>query len=163
MGTGKTAVGRLLAERLKVPFFDADTVLAKRAGKSIAQIFEEEGEPAFRELERQVIAELTQKTRIVMATGGGSLMDARNRALLESSGILICLTARAGTLLERLKDDMTRPLLAGEDLPTRLERLMKERETVYALCPLQVATDDRTIAQVADEIIRKIGPRWQNG
>src|SRR5437899_2910421 len=120
MGTGKSAVGRRLSERLKAPFVDVDMAIKKRAGKTTAQIFSEDGEAAFRELERAVIAEIAILDRTVIATGGGALLDSRNRENLERRSVLVCLTARQGTLLERLKHDVTRPLLAGEDLPTRL-------------------------------------------
>jgi shikimate kinase len=161
MGTGKSAVGRRVAERLNAAFLDVDASIKKRAGKSVAQIFSEHGEPAFRDLERQVISELSTQDRAVIATGGGALMDPDNRKNLERSGYLICLTARTGTLLERLKDDVTRPLLAGENLPMKIDRLMKERESVYALCPMQIATDGKTIDQVADEIVQKVTPKWK--
>ena len=75
--------------------------------------------------------------------------------------MLICLTAKMGTLLERLKDDLTRPLLAGENLEQKVERLMNERRDVYNLCPVQVDTDGKTISQVAQEIIQKVSPQWQ--
>lgn len=163
MGTGKTAVGRHLAERLKASFHDVDALIVKRAGKPVAQIFAEEGEPAFRELERQVIAELATKDHAVIATGGGALVDSANRTALERSSLLVCLTARTGTLLERLKDDVTRPLLAGEDLSAKIERLMKERESVYAACRYQVATDGKTIAEVAGDILQKVESQWPNG
>ena len=89
-------------------------------------------------------------------------MNPKNREALEKNGILVCLTARMGTLLERLKDDPTRPLLAGEDLEHKVERLMKERQDIYSLCPVQIDTDGKTMTQVAQEIITKVSPQWQN-
>lgn len=161
MGTGKTAVGRRLAENLQAPFLDADSEIQKRAGRTVSEIFATDGETAFRTLESQVIEELSKHDHSVIATGGGALLNPQNRRLLQTHGLLVCLTARTGTLLERLKDDVTRPLLAGEDLPTRLERLMKEREAIYAECPLQIATDGKTIAGVADEIMKRVLPEWK--
>jgi len=108
-----------------------------------------------------VIAELSTQDKTVIATGGGALMDPVNRKNLEKNGILICLTARTGTLLDRLKDDLTRPLLSGENLEQKMERLMKERQVAYSLCPVQVDTDSKTIAQVAEEIIAKVSAKWQ--
>jgi shikimate kinase len=160
MGTGKTAVGRRVADELHASFFDVDIVIERRAGVSVQQIFSAKGEPAFRELESTVIEELSVQNKVVIATGGGALINPKNRAHLQRNGILACLTAKTGTLLERLKEDMTRPLLAGEEMPQRIERLMKEREAVYALCPLQIATDGRTIAEVAGEIIQKTAAQW---
>ena len=161
MGTGKTAVGRHLADRLQVSFFDVDAEIVRRAGKPVERIFADQGEPAFRELERQVISEAAARDRTVIATGGGALVDPRNRSDLERSSLMVCLNARTGTLLERLKDDATRPLLAGENLPAKIERLMKERESIYTGCRYQVATDGKTIAEVADEIIQQITPEWK--
>ena len=160
MGTGKTAVGRHLADELHAPFIDVDTTIAKKAKKSIQDIFAAEGEPAFRDLESAVIAELAGQDKTVIATGGGALLDSKNRENLQKNGMLVCLTAKMGTLLERLKDDLTRPLLAGENIERKVERLMKERQDIYSLCPVQVDTDGKTIAQVAREIIEKVSPQW---
>ena len=99
--------------------------------------------------------------KAVISTGGGALMNPQNREFLEKNGILVCLTARTGTLLERLKNDLTRPLLAGENMEERINRLMQERESVYAMCPIQVTTDDKTIEQAAQEVIQKITPLWK--
>ena len=160
MGTGKTAVGRQVADKLKIAFIDIDSEISKRAGKSITDIFASSGEAAFRQLERDVIAELTTRDRTVLATGGGALLDETNRQNLGKQGILVCLRARTSTLMERLKDDVTRPLLAGENLEQKLARLLKERQAVYDCCAIQVDTDTKTIPQVADEIIEKVSPQW---
>src|ERR1700688_4782034 len=100
MGTGKTAVGRHLAAELHVRFVDADTTIAKKAGKPIKDIFATQGEAAFRGLERDVIAELAGQDKTIIATGGGALLDSHNRDHLQKNGVLVCLTARMGTLLE---------------------------------------------------------------
>jgi shikimate kinase len=162
MGTGKTAVGRHLADVLRVPFIDVDTAITKKAGESIQTIFAAQGEAAFRRLESSVIAEVAEQDKTVIATGGGALLDPKNRENLQKNGVLVCLTAKMGTLLDRLKDDLTRPLLAGENLADRVERLMKERQSVYNLCPVQIDTDGKTIAQVAQDILQKVSPRWPN-
>jgi len=154
-------VGRHLAAELRASFVDVDLAITKKAGKSIQSIFASQGEAAFRELESAVIAEVAGQDNTVIATGGGALLDPKNREKLQNNGILICLTAKMGTLLERLKDDLTRPLLAGENLEQKVERLMKERQDVYNLCPIQIDTDGKTIAQAAQEIIRKVSPQWQ--
>jgi shikimate kinase len=161
MGTGKSAVGRHLAEELHVPFLDVDAAIVKKGGKSIKDIFATGGEAAFRTLESSVIVELSGHDKTVIATGGGALMNVQNRENLQKNGVLVCLTARMGTLLERLKEDLSRPLLAGEKLEDKVERLMKERQHIYDLCPVQVDTDGKTIAQVAKEIIQKVSPKWQ--
>jgi shikimate kinase len=160
MGTGKTTVGRRLAEDLRVPLLDVDASIEKEAGRSIRDIFEKEGEAHFRSLESQAIVRLCQNDRVVISTGGGALLYPENRDVLKKNGFIVCLSARAGTVLERLMDDMTRPLLAGENPALRIERLMKERDWVYTLCDLQIHTDDRTIADVAKAIIDGVGTRW---
>jgi len=162
MGTGKTAVGRHLAAELHTKFVDVDMLIAEKAGRSIKDIFTGDGEAAFRKQESALIQELSGQDKTVIATGGGALLDSANRDKLSKNGVLVCLTARTGTLLERLKDDLTRPLLQGESLEARVERLMSERQAIYSLCPVQVATDNKTIAQVAEEIIQKVLPQWGN-
>ncbi len=161
MGTGKTAVGRHVADKLRVALRDIDSEIEKKAGKKIADIFTQEGESAFRKLESAVIAEIVKQDRIVIATGGGALIDSVNRKALEKNGMLICLRAKAGTLLERLKDDLTRPLLAGENLEQKMDRLMKERKAAYDLCPIQIDTDGKTIVEVSEIIMQKVLSKWR--
>jgi shikimate kinase len=161
MGTGKTTVGRRVADLLKVPFVDVDETIQRQTGKSIAELFQTKGEPAFRVLESATIQELAAQERSVISTGGGALMNAQNRIFLEKNGVLVCLNARTGTLLERLKNDLTRPLLAGENAQERIERLMQERQAVYAICPVQIVTDNKTIEEVAQEVVQKITPLWR--
>ncbi len=161
MGTGKSTVGRRVADLLKIPFFDVDDTIKRQTGRSIADLFQSKGEEAFRALESATIQELALQDQAVIATGGGTLLNPQNRDFLERNGVLVCLSAKAGTLLERLKDDLTRPLLAGEDRAQRVERLMQERQSVYALCSVQIQTDDKTIDQVAREVIQKVSPRWK--
>jgi shikimate kinase len=161
MGTGKTTVGRRVAETLNAAFLDVDATIEKETGHSVRHIFELEGEKHFRDLERDTIARLAAWDHAVISTGGGALLYPENRTALKKNGYLICLTARTGTLLERLKDDMTRPLLAGEDPAGRIERLLKERNGVYALCDLQIQTDNKTIEDVAKSIVEAVENRWK--
>ena len=144
-----------------MPFVDVDAAIAKKAQSPIKEIFATEGEPAFRALENEVIAELSRQDKTVIATGGGALLDHENFTNLQKNGILVCLNARTGTLLERLKEDLSRPLLAGENPKQKIERLMKERESVYKLCPVQIDTDGKSIAQVAADIIQKVSSQWR--
>ncbi len=161
MGTGKSAVGRRLAEDLHVAFVDVDETIEKRAGHSVRNIFEHQGEAAFRILEADVITELSKVDRAVISTGGGALLNPKNQENLSRQGILVCLRAKTSTLLERLKEDVTRPLLTGENVEARMERLLKERQSIYDLCTFQIDTDDKTIAAVATEIIQAISPKWR--
>jgi len=161
MGTGKTTVGRRVAEDLHVPFLDVDSAIEKEFGRSIRTIFETDGEAHFRQLESKTIKQLAAHDNVVIATGGGALLYTENRSVLKKNGYLVCLTARVGTLLERLKDDLSRPLLTGDDPASRMEQLLVERKGIYAVCDLQVHTDDRTIAEVANIIIEAVGSRWR--
>lgn len=160
MGTGKSTVGRRVAETLGVSFIDVDETIQRKAGRSISDIFADSGEKAFRELENATIRELSGRDRVVISTGGGALLNPENRATLAQRGLLVCLRAERTTLLERLKDDLTRPLLKGEHLPDKLARLLREREAIYDQCPVQIATDDKTIEQVAEDVIRQTAPQW---
>lgn len=156
MGTGKTTVGRRVAEMLNIPFFDIDQMIERQSGSSVAQLFNQIGERGFRQLESEVIETLSSQEQAVIATGGGALINPKNRKILEREALLVCLTARTETVLERLKDDLARPLVAGDDRSRKVERLMQERQAVYSLCPIQVVTDGKTIAQVAEEVVQRV-------
>lgn len=160
MGTGKTTVGRRVADKRGMLYRDIDEHIVELERRSVADIFATLGEAAYRRIEKSAVEELTQRDNYVISAGGGAILDADNRAMLSKNGVLVCLRAKTGTILERLKDDLTRPLLKGEDRETKIERLMKERQAVYDLCPVQVDTDGKTIMEVADEIITKVAPLW---
>jgi shikimate kinase len=115
MGAGKTTVGRRLAERLKLPFFDADEEIEKAAGRSVSDIFAELGEPAFRSGERRVIARLLSGEPCVLATGGGAFVDPETRALVKARAVSIWLRVDLPTLAQRVARKDTRPLLRGKD------------------------------------------------
>jgi shikimate kinase len=163
--TGKTAVGRELARRLGRPFVDADTCLQERAGKNIAAIFAEGGEPLFRRLEREVLAELTQKDGIVLAAGGGAVLDEGNVRRLRGSGLVVRLTASLETILRRLADDekteSERPRLTGEaDLRREVEQLLAGREPFYQRAAhVTIDTEGLTVSQVAEEVLRQLSAR----
>ena len=131
MGSGKTTLGRALAQRLHVPFTDTDRVLVERTGVAVATIFEIEGEPGFRKRESAVLAELARGEEQVIATGGGSVLAADNRALMRSSGTVIYLRARIEHLWERTRHDSSRPLLATADPRATLEKLLEARDPLY--------------------------------
>src|SRR5687768_15218793 len=129
MGTGKTTIGRLLAEKLQRPFVDMDSEIERHFGKPIPQIFAEDGEPAFRILEAQLCAHLSQEKGLVLSTGGGALVNSANRQLLCETGTIICLTAGVDTILDRVESNTDRPLLAGtrEERAQRIRQLLHER------------------------------------
>jgi len=142
MGAGKTSVGRRLANSLGVPFRDADAEIELAAGCTINEIFERFGEPAFRAGERKVIARLLAEPPHVLATGGGAFMDAETRARIQETAVSVWLKAPIELLLERVMRKDTRPLLRNTDSRAALERLLKEREPVYAEADLTIESDD---------------------
>jgi shikimate kinase len=131
MGSGKTTVGRQLAKWLKWPFLDSDHEIEARTGVRIPTIFEIEGEAGFRRREAQVIAELTTRAPIVLATGGGAVLEAENRRLLRENGWVVYLDVPPGLLWERTCHDRNRPLLQVEDPLARLEALYAARDPLY--------------------------------
>ncbi len=154
MGVGKTAVGREVARRLEREFIDMDALIEARTGMSIPDIFEQYGEAAFREMEREVLGALARQQGLVIATGGGALIPLENRVLMTRSSLVICLRADIDTLLARLQGDTSRPLLAGQDPRGQMERLLAQRARAYEEIPYQIDTTGRSVDQVADEIIR---------
>lgn len=157
MGAGKTSVGKRLAARLAVPFRDADDEIEAAAGMSVAEIFARFGEPYFRDGERRVIARLLGEAPHVLATGGGSYMDATTRALMHQCCFTIWLKAPVSLLLGRVKKrqaaEGTRPLLAQGDMRTTLENLVAAREPFYAQADLALESADEPHAVVLDKII----------
>jgi len=131
MGAGKTTVGRLLAQALHYTFIDCDTELERRAGVRIATMFELEGEAAFREREAMLLEELTARSDIVLATGGGVVLRAENRARLRERGLVIFLDASASEIARRTQHDVGRPLLQVADRQARIETLLQERGPLY--------------------------------
>ena len=131
MGAGKTTVGRMLARRLKRPFYDSDHEIERRCGVRIPLIFDIEGETGFRAREVQVIADLCARQGIVLATGGGAVLAEQNRRQLAAHGNVVYLHARPGYLWQRVRHDRNRPLLTTPDPQKRLEDLYAERDPLY--------------------------------
>ncbi len=152
MATGKTTVGRLVADQLQRPFIDADEEIIRRAGMSIPQIFERDGEAGFRALEKQVCRDLASERGQVIATGGGMLVDAENRHLMQESGFVICLDAPSEVIRARLALVTDRPL-AGD-----WAALLDKRRGAYAAIPVHIDTSDRTPEEIAEEIVQ----RWRS-
>jgi shikimate kinase len=138
MGTGKTTVGQVLAKELGYRFFDTDVLIERVAQKSINELFAEEGETFFRELESQVLGEVSACTRSVIATGGGAVLRPLNWSYLRH-GLIIWLDAPISLLVERLAEDNTRPLLKMDNLSLKLETLLAERKSLYQEADLQIA------------------------
>lgn len=157
MGSGKTAVGRRLAERLGLRFIDSDAEIESRTGVDIAYIFEREGESGFRAREREVIDELTRTAGIVLATGGGAVLLPENRERLAARGTVVYLDASIDQQLQRTRRGRHRPLLATADPRAKLAELMHARGPLYrSIASLTVRTDGRRLGSVAAEIVRSI-------
>jgi shikimate kinase len=157
MGAGKSTVGRQLAKALNKEFVDCDREIEERTGVSIAMIFEVEGEEGFRKRERAMVEQLTERDGIVLATGGGVVLDEENRSRLRTRGFAIFLDAPIDLLVERTARDRQRPLLQTDDPKAKLTDLANEREPLYRqVADMVVKTDRRTARHVVKEIIRRI-------
>ncbi|MFZ0546133.1 MAG: shikimate kinase [Candidatus Promineifilaceae bacterium] len=158
MGTGKTTVGLLLAERLGYGFVDTDGLIEERYGRSIPDIFAELGEDAFREMEGTVALELAGQGGLVISTGGRLMLDAVNAAELGRNGRVFCLTASPEEILMRISADggAERPLLAGSDSAERIAGLLAERREGYGQFE-QVVTDGKTADEVVSVIVTLLG------
>ncbi len=158
MGGGKTAIGRELARLLAREFLDTDHEIERRTGADIPLIFEKEGEDGFRRRERQVVEELSQRQNIVLATGGGAVLDPANRVCLQSRGFVIYLKASVNSQFNRTGHNPKRPLLAAEDREQRLQELFVAREPLYeSIAQLTVVTDHGHVKKLAQHILQELG------
>ena len=157
MGAGKSAIGRRLANRLGMPFVDADTEIESAAGCSITDIFELHGEAAFRDGERRVIARLLARPTHVLATGGGAFMDPDTREVIRARGISVWLRADLDLLVSRVSRRNNRPLLAGGDPRVILQRLIAERHPIYAEADVVVDSKDGPHEQTVEATLSAIG------
>lgn len=153
MGAGKTSVGRHLAELIKLDFVDSDTEIEARTGVDIAYIFEKEGEEGFRHREKKIIDEISSREGVVLATGGGAIMDVENRKNLSSRGYVIYLYTNVKKQVERVKKGRERPLLTNKDPEKILKDLMEVRDPLYReIAECVITTNGRHINSIAKEI-----------
>jgi shikimate kinase len=153
MGSGKTAVGRHLARLFRYTFHDSDADIEAKTGVDIPFIFEKEGEAGFRVRETETIDRLTQLTSIVLATGGGAVIDPANRRALAERGVVVYLATSVDQQIERTRHGRHRPLLHDTDPEQKLKELMSRRAALYAeIADLTVTTDGRRVQLVAEEI-----------
>ncbi len=158
MGSGKSAVGRQLARRLGLAFVDSDDEIVARTGVDVAYIFEREGEAGFRAREAEVIDELTRRDNVLVATGGGAVLDPATRARLRDRGRVVYLRTSVDQQLSRTRRNDTRPLLNTPDPRGTLVRLMADRAPLYAeVAEITVDTDGRKVRTVVDQICRDLG------
>ncbi|WP_281174712.1 shikimate kinase AroK [Marinobacterium jannaschii] len=157
MGAGKSTIGRLLSQELKIEFLDSDREIEERAGANIPWIFDVEGEEGFREREEAMIEELCGRDNIVLATGGGAILRQANRCNLQSGGFVVYLHTSVDQQLERTSKDKNRPLLQTENPRAVLAGLFEKRDPLYReASDLIIYTDKRHPRAVANEIIRQL-------
>lgn len=155
MGTGKSTVGRLIAEQLRFDFLDTDVLIEQRSGKKITEIFAQNGERAFRELETQLVAELATCTRTVISTGGGLPTNPANLASLKTHSLVICLWAAPERIYERVREQSHRPLLNDPDPLGKIRSLLTAREKFYKQADVLINSDLRLAREVAQQVINQ--------
>ena len=155
MGTGKSSVGRLIADTLHYTFLDTDDVIIARAGASIEDIFKHQGEAAFRQLEGRLVEELTRRDRTIISTGGGLPANENNITSLKTHSLVICLWASPEKILLRVRSQSHRPLLKDADPLTRIRQLLGEREKFYRQADVLVNTEFRSLREVAQQVMNQ--------
>ncbi|OGH97570.1 MAG: hypothetical protein A2104_03065 [Candidatus Melainabacteria bacterium GWF2_32_7] len=155
MGSGKTTVGNLIAQKLGKNFIDTDVLIEKEAQMTINEIFQLYGETHFRELESKIIKKLSLDSDQIISTGGGSVENQDNLKNLKETGILFYLKASAKKLFERIKNEDNRPLLKNDDPLKTLEKLLEKREKFYTQANFIISTENKQIDEIVNEIVEK--------
>jgi shikimate kinase len=155
MGTGKSSVGRVVADVLQFSYLDTDQLIEDAAGKSISDIFTARGEPAFREMERIVVKELESRRKTVMATGGGLPLDPANLASLKTHALVVCLWATPETIYERVRSHSHRPLLNEPNPLAKIRELLAVREPYYRQADVLVNSEMRSVREVAAHVVHQ--------
>jgi shikimate kinase len=157
MGAGKTSVGRALAKRLHKAFYDMDREIERATGVKISVIFEIEGEAGFRAREARLLAELVQRTNVVVATGGGAVLSEQNRRLLTEHGTVIYLRGAAPELYQRTRHDKNRPLLQTDDRLKKLQELFVQRDPLYSeIADVIIDTGSQSVGNLAHQLERRL-------
>ncbi len=153
MGSGKTTVGKLASKQLGKSFVDSDHLIEERTGVRVPLIFEYEGEEGFRKRETKVLEELIAMKNIILATGGGIILEKSNQKLLVENGLVIYLKADYDLLASRLRSDLTRPLLQGVNIKDRLKNLFMERDPIYkSIADCVIETKNKRATDIVKEI-----------
>jgi shikimate kinase len=155
MGTGKTSVGRLVAEQLRFDYLDTDEVIQTRAGRTITDIFARDGEAAFRALEQRLVEELAGYTKTVISTGGGLPVNPVNLTSLKTHALVLCLWTSAEKIWERVRNQTHRPLLQGPDPQAKIRELLAAREPFYRQADVLVNTNIRSVREVAQQVVHQ--------
>ena len=155
MGAGKTSVGRLAADLLRFEYVDTDEMIQTQTGRTIAEIFKADGEPAFRALEEMVVGELVKRQRTVICTGGGLPTNPQNLASLRTHALIVCLWASPEKIWERVKNQTHRPLLHGPDPQGKVRELLAVRDPYYRQADVLLNTDLRSAREVAQQVVHQ--------
>ncbi len=155
MGAGKSSVGRLVAHELRFVYLDTDQVIEARAGKTITAIFQEDGEPVFRQWEERIVQELTRRSKTVISTGGGLPVSDTNLASLKTHALVVCLWASPETICERVSGHEHRPLLNEPDPLEKIRHLLSIREPYYRQADVLVNTEHRSVREVATQVLHQ--------
>ena len=161
MAVGKSAVGRKLAQRLKRPFVDLDKFIEKCEGMKVREIFENKGEPYFRQLEMKALARVLGENGQVISTGGGVVLSEDNLRLLADRSLIVCLSADVETLVHRAGNRKQRPLLMATDKTQRIYELLGQRQKYYANAHIEIDTSNLTVEEAVEKIIALAGPANQ--
>jgi shikimate kinase len=153
MGTGKTSVGKIVAEHLHFEFIDTDELIHQRAGRTIAEIFARDGEAAFRQMERKLVEELSTRKKTVISTGGGLPTHPGNLDLLRSHSLVVCLWSSPEKIWERVGHQSHRPLLHDPDPQKKIKDLLAVREPFYKQADVLINTDIRSLREVAVQVV----------
>ena len=155
MGTGKSSVGQIAANLLHFTLLDTDHVIEQRAGKTISEIFAQDGEPVFRDWERRIVEELTGRKQTVISTGGGLPAQDANLASLKTHSLVVCLWASPERIWDRVRSQNHRPLLNEPDPLAKIRRLLVAREPFYRQADVLVNTDLRSVREVAQQVVHQ--------
>lgn len=154
MGSGKTTVGKLLAKHLDMAFIDMDEAIESAQGKTVREIFDEQGESAFRTMETKYLEQSLEAKNMILATGGGVVMRPENVRLLDEIGTIIFLHASLEQLIAQLRNDTKRPLIQGENYEVKVKTLLEQREATYlSVADVIIQTTGKVITEVVDEVL----------
>ncbi|MBU3912335.1 MAG: shikimate kinase [Candidatus Omnitrophica bacterium] len=159
MGTGKTAVGRILAAKLGCEFIEMDEMIEAKEGCPVREIFDKKGEDYFRNLEMDTAGKVSQEKGVIISTGGGAVVNDKNFQNFKKNGLIICLEASPKVILKRTKDLASRPLLNVPDPEKKIEELLKKRAPYYKRADFCIDTDTSSAEEVADKIIKWVTKR----
>jgi shikimate kinase len=155
MGAGKSSVGHLVAEQFHFDYLDTDEIIQTRAGRTITEIFAQDGEPAFRKMESELVKELATRTKTIISTGGGLPVNPDNLASLKTHALVVCLWASPEKIWDRVKHQTHRPLLHDPDPQRKIRDLLAAREPFYKQADVLVNTEMRSVREVAQQVVHQ--------